>query len=89
MVVDAVCNGDSITSSNQTQRWLANVNTFSAAGNGAGSTAAAGGSVTMSYATTSDWFGIVAVEVLASAGGPSVAPADPGLLVSRLRPYFG
>jgi hypothetical protein len=64
MIVDAVCNGAAVTSSNQTQRWLRNTNTSTAAGNGAAATAAAtGSSVTMSYATTSDWWGIAAVEV--------------------------
>lgn len=87
MVVDVACNGAAITSSNQTQRWLRNNNLDTAAGNGASSTAAAGGSITMSYVTTADWWGIVAVEVLAAT--VSVAPPYPGLLVSRLRPYFG
>ena len=87
MVVSAACCGSPIASSAQTGRWLKNTNNNTAAGNGAGATAPAGGSVTMSHTVTSDWWGIVAVEVLAAAS--PVAPADPGLLVSRLRPYFG
>jgi hypothetical protein len=69
MVVDAVCNGNNITSSNQTQRWLKNAFTTTAAGCAAGSTAAAGGTVTMSYAVTADWYGIVGVEVKAASAG--------------------
>src|SRR5207344_276233 len=36
--------------------------------NAAQATAAAGGSVTMQYSITSDWWGIVGVEVIASGG---------------------
>lgn len=76
MVIDAVCNGSDITSSNQTQRWLRNTSGNSAAGNGAQSTAAAGGSVTMSYAVTSDWYGILGVEVLAVGGSSPQTTAN-------------
>lgn len=64
MIVDAVCTGTLITSSTHTNRWLKNTNTSTAAGAGAGSTAASAvGSVTMQYAVTSDFWGIIAVEV--------------------------
>lgn len=87
MVVDAACCGSTagFSSSTQTNRWLKNTDGATGAGDGAGSTAAAGGSVTMSYAITSDFWGVVAVEVIAATN----APPAPGLLVSRLRPYFG
>lgn len=65
LVVDAVCNGSSITSSGQTNRWLRNANTSTAAGNAASSTALGGGTVTMAYTVSSDWWGILAVEVKA------------------------
>lgn len=67
MVADLVCSGNSITSSNQTVQWSRNNDGLSGAGNGAMSTAAAGGSVTMSYIVTTDWWAIAAVEVLAVA----------------------
>jgi hypothetical protein len=67
-VVDSVANGASITSSGQTNRWLKNVNSNSAGGNGAQSTAAGAASVTMSYSVTSDWWGIIGVDVKASGG---------------------
>jgi hypothetical protein len=72
MVVDVVATGTGVTSSSQTNRWLKNTNVSSGAGNGAGSTAAAGGSVTMAYVVGSDYWGIIAVEVQASGGGPSI-----------------
>jgi len=62
MVADVVCNGSAITSG--TQKWLLNNNVDTAAGNGAGSAVAAGGTVTMGYTVTSDWWGMVAVEIL-------------------------
>jgi hypothetical protein len=63
MVVDLVCTGSGITSSGQTQRWLKNINTSSAAGNGAQSTADGASSVTMSYTITNDWWGMIALNV--------------------------
>lgn len=74
MVVDAVCTGAGITSSGQTSRWSRTDNTFAAAGNAAQSTAAAGGSVTMSYTVTDDWWGVIGVEVLAVAPPPATDP---------------
>lgn len=66
MVADAVCNGNTLTASTKTQRWLKNVNTGTAAGNAASSTAAAGGTVAMGYTATADWWGILAVEIKAA-----------------------
>jgi hypothetical protein len=72
MIVDGVCNGSGVTSSNQTNRWLANVNTFSSAGNAASSTAAGAASVTMTYNVTSDYNGMIGVDVhAAAASGPT------------------
>jgi hypothetical protein len=66
LVVDAACVGSGISTSGQTLRWSRNTNTNTAAGNGASSTAAAGGTVTMSYSINSaDFWGILAVEVRA------------------------
>lgn len=71
LVLDVVGVGSSITSSNQTLRWKKNENGNSAAGNGAGSTAAGAGSVTMSYAVTSDSWAILGVNInaVSAAGG--------------------
>lgn len=63
MVVDVVGNGSAVSSSGQTDRWLNNFDTGSAAGNAASSTAAGASSVTMSYTVSSDWWGIAAVPV--------------------------
>lgn len=76
MIVDAACLGSAFSSSGQTRRWQRNTNTTTGAGNGAGSTAAAGGSVTMSEIGTADWWGIIAVEVLAAAAAAS-SPVSP------------
>jgi len=67
MVVDAVCTGTAVSSSTQTPRWLKNTNGATAGGCGASATAAGGGSVAMGYAITNDWWGAIAVEVLAAA----------------------
>lgn len=66
LIVDVAGTGAGFTGSGQTGRWLKNTNTDSAAGNGAQSTAAAGGSVTMSYTDISDWWAIAAVEIVAA-----------------------
>lgn len=63
LVVGTIANGASIISSDQTSRYICNLNTGSAAGNSAGATTPAGGSVTLSWGNTSDWWGIVAIEV--------------------------
>lgn len=64
MVFDGVCNGSSITSSNQTQRWLNNAAAVNNAGNAASSTATGSGSITMSYSVSSDNWAIIAVPIL-------------------------
>jgi hypothetical protein len=66
MVIDAMvtgCNG-TITSS-QTLRWLKTVNCATAGGNGAQSTAIGAASVRMGYTVPSDWWGIVAMDLIA------------------------
>jgi len=68
MVVDAACAGIDFTADTQTMRWRRNTNTDTGAGNGTQSTAAAGGSVTMSHTISNDWWGVVAVEVKAASG---------------------
>lgn len=76
MVLDVVGVGSAITSSNQTLQWKKNVNSNTAAGNGAGSTAAGAASVTMSYAVTSDSWAILGVNVNAvGAGGGTLPPS--------------
>lgn len=74
LVVDVVCNGGPITapSAGQTLEWLRNVNNASAGGNGAMSVETGGSSVTMSWTTTADWWGQVAVAVPALAGGATL-----------------
>src|SRR5262249_7471741 len=76
MDVEVVGNGAAITSSNRTLIWLKNQNGNTAAGNGAQSTTAGASSVTMGYAVTSDWWGIIGADVVAASvsGG---APAPP------------
>jgi len=75
MVVDAAVCGSAFVSSNQTLRWMNNLNGNSGASNAAQSTAAGAGSVTMSYVSGSDWWGIIAASVVAAAASitPSVA----------------
>jgi hypothetical protein len=74
MVVDGVCNGSPITNSDKTQRWLKNQDSGSGAGNGAESTAAGASSVTMSYTTTSDFWGIIGLDLIASSGSSRTKP---------------
>src|SRR6185369_8160558 len=78
MVVDVVGNGAAITSSIKTMMWLRNQNGNTAAGNGAQSTAAGASAVTMGYAVTSDWWGIIGADVVAASvsGGPPAAPTN-------------
>lgn len=79
MVVDLVCQGRSIDSSNQTIRWKAFTNTNNAAGAAAMSTAAGAASVTMSYTSASpDDAAIVAVDIKATSESTSVTLADAG-----------
>lgn len=65
MVVDVVGTGSPITSSNQTIRWKLNTccGGGGAANSGAESTAAGAASVTMSYVVTSDYWGIIGVDI--------------------------
>ena len=76
IVDDGSCNGNAFTAvgAGQTQRWDVPVNNNTAAGNARGSTEPGnGGTVTMSYTVTSDWWAIIAVEipvVAESAGTP-------------------
>ncbi len=71
IVIDVVGVGSAITSSDQTLRWLNNLNGSSGSGNAAQSTAAGASSVTMSYVSASDWWGIVGTSVNA-AGAQAV-----------------
>lgn len=67
IIVDGVADGSTINSSNQTSRFLLNQTGTSGAGNGGGSTAAGGTSVTMSYGgSATDWWAIIAAEVIPS-----------------------
>jgi hypothetical protein len=67
MVVDAFCCGSGFGTgtSGQTNRWLTNFNSSTAAGSGAQSTAAGTSSVSMSYTFNSDSWGLVAMNVSA------------------------
>lgn len=69
MVLDTVCNGSNISSSNQTSRIINNHDLFSAAGCHGISTAAGSGSVSMGYTVGSDWWGIIGVDIISAAGG--------------------
>jgi len=73
-VAAVVANGSPITSSGQTSRYIKNLDGNSAAGNGAGASAAAGGSVAMGWTVTNDWWGVIAVEVKAGAAAAVVQP---------------
>lgn len=67
IVVDAAVCGSALISSNQTLQWMNNLNGNSGASNAAQSTAAGASSVTMSYSSNSDWWGIIATSIQASA----------------------
>jgi hypothetical protein len=76
MVVDAMANGCNGTiTSRQALRWAKSVNCATGAGNGAQSTAAGAASVTMGYTIPSDWWGIIAMDIVAA--GSSFASASP------------
>lgn len=71
MVVDVLTMGSGSSTSNKTLRWSRNGNGNSAGGNGAQSTAAStAGTVTMSYNSGVDAWGVVAVEVKAAPVTP-------------------
>jgi hypothetical protein len=62
--------GTAYSSTSQTLSWSKNQNTLSAGGAGAlTQTAATGGAITMTDNITSDFMGMVCVEVAAAAGG--------------------
>src|SRR5213075_522280 len=70
MVAGAVTTGSGVTSMTAgTSRWLDNADFGSAAGCEAGGDIAGGGSVTITWSITSDWWAVAAVEVLAVSGG--------------------
>ncbi|MGZ6865283.1 MAG: beta strand repeat-containing protein [Blastococcus sp.] len=76
MIVDVACFGSTAAiTSGETLRWWRSGNVDTAAGNGGQSTTAStSGPVTMSYSSaTSDWWGIVAVEMRAAAGGTAAS----------------
>jgi len=83
IVIDAVCTGNAVSSSGQSLQWLRNTDTLSAAGNGASSTVAGGGTATMSYTVNNDFWGIVAVEVLAVPGAATPPPPWPLFVSDR------
>jgi len=75
LVQDGACNGHIFSSvgADQTQRWNINDNTGTAAGNGAGSTEPGnGGTVTMSWTVTTDWWAIQAVEILVAGAATAL-----------------
>jgi hypothetical protein len=67
MVVDAMAVGCTGTiTSNQTMRWMNQVDCDTGGGNGAQSTAAGASAVTMGYTVPSDWWGIIGMDVVAA-----------------------
>jgi hypothetical protein len=96
IVVAVMCNGSGTSSATAgTSRWISNHGGGGAAGDSAGASIAAGGSVTITWAINSDWYAIIGVEVLAAATGTSAnagavtaaasAPA-PTALLGGIRP---
>jgi hypothetical protein len=79
MVVDTACAGTSMTSvgGSQTQRIHANTGSGAAANQLGLSTAAAGGTVTMTWNGGADFWGIIAAEVLAAGGAAVTATSSP------------
>jgi hypothetical protein len=79
MVVDTACAGTSMTSvgGSQTQRVHANTGSGAAANQLGMSTAAAGGTVTMTWNGGADFWGIIAAEVLAAGGAAVTATSSP------------
>lgn len=71
MVAGAVADGNVISSiTSGTSRWIMNGSGLAAAGHQAGATIDGGGSVTLSWTATADWWAVQAVEVLV----PTVTP---------------
>lgn len=77
MVVDAACVGSQFISAGagQTQRWMLNINSSTAAGNGAGSTEPGSGDITMSWTVASDWWSTIGLEV--KEAGAAAATSHP------------
>jgi hypothetical protein len=70
MVVDLCGLGNTIYSYPQTERWWNNYTAMYGCGNIVQSTAVGSSSVTMSYTGNSDWWGIVAMDIIADSGSP-------------------
>src|SRR3989344_1612237 len=87
MVVDLVCNGNSIISSSQTQKLIKNVNTSVECNNIGISTAPGSGSVTMSWSVGSDYWLDLAASLKPASGGGTIdttAPSISGILASSI-----
>lgn len=65
MVVDILVMGGSITSSADQQRWLKNVNSTTAGGNGAQATQAGASTVTMNYTAGAESWGMIGANIQA------------------------
>lgn len=74
IIAFAAIAGVSMSASSQTDRWIQNVNTSSAAGNGRGATAdGTGGNVTCTFTVSVlDWWAAVATEILSQVGAAAV-----------------
>jgi len=66
MVIDGEANGSNIPVSTQTAQWAVASSNSTRAGNAGSSTAAGAASVTMGYTTTSDHWGMIAVDIVAA-----------------------
>jgi hypothetical protein len=65
-----MCDGQGFTAANQTLRYRRNDNTVTASGNIQGEDAAGAASVTLTGTTaTSDWWGVIGVNISAAGGG--------------------
>ena len=71
MVGDAVAAGRSLGTSNQTSRWLRNVNGDTGAGNAAAADADGASSVSLTRTVTSDWWASIGLDIVAAGGGGS------------------
>lgn len=74
-----ICSGSPVSSPTQTSRWSDNVDPNSAADNAAMQDAASsGGTITLAWTILGgDFWGLVAVELLASGGTPAAATPSP------------
>jgi hypothetical protein len=76
MVVTAVAAGSAISGSNQTTRWINNFSVGTGASNAAQSTAMGANSINTTYTISSDWWGIIGLNILAvGTSAPSGATA--------------